>query len=91
MLSRRIATRLSNCVVPAVQARCMSDDQGLNFGLTEQQVAMQDTARKFASEVMKPKAAEHDKTMEYPHEIFKQAWDLGLCNLHVPAAYGGAE
>lgn len=62
---------------------------GLNFDLSEEQLAMQEIARKFAREKILPKAAYHDQTMEYPTELFKEAWDLGLVNLHVPEKYGG--
>lgn len=50
---------------------------------------LQELSRKFAKEVMIPKAAHYDKTMEYPHDIFKQAWELGLVNTHIPTEYGG--
>lgn len=36
-----------------------------------------------------PKAAQYDKSMEYPHDIFRKAWELGLVNTHVPQEYGG--
>jgi acyl-CoA dehydrogenase len=64
---------------------------GLSFTLNDSQKTFQETARRFAREVMAPKAAEYDKTMKYPEEIFKQAWELGFCNLHVPASCGGLE
>merc|ERR1719240_2333545 len=38
---------------------------------------------------MAPVAAEYDRTMEFPREVFNQAWELGLVNTHVPEAYGG--
>merc|ERR1719492_416358 len=52
---------------------------------------MQEIARKFAREKILPKAAYHDQTMEYPTELFKEAWDLGLVNMHVPSRFGGME
>ena len=52
--------------------------RALNFNLSEDSLALQEVARKFAREEMLPKAAHHDKTMEYPQEIFTQAWELGL-------------
>ena len=61
----------------------------LSFGLSDEQKSIQSLARKFALEVMAPKAAHYDRTMEYPSEIFKAAWDLGLVNTHVPTEYGG--
>ena len=46
-------------------------------------------ARKFVAEEVIPIAAEFDQSMEYPSEIFGKAWELGLCNPHIPEAYGG--
>ncbi len=62
---------------------------GLSFRLTPEQRAMQDVARAFAAEVMIPAAAAHDRSGAYPTEIFKKAWETGLCNLHVPESCGG--
>jgi hypothetical protein len=36
------------------------------------QVAFQQAARQFAKEIIIPAAADLDRTMKYPHEIFKQ-------------------
>jgi len=63
--------------------------RALNFNLSEDSLALQEVARKFAREEMLPKAAHHDQTMEYPQEIFKQAWELGLVNCHVSEELGG--
>ncbi|KAI9136831.1 acyl-CoA dehydrogenase/oxidase [Paraphysoderma sedebokerense] len=49
----------------------------------------QELARKFTAEEIIPKAAHHDQTGEYPTEIIKKAWELGLVNTHIPAEYGG--
>jgi len=49
---------------------------------------IQQNALKFAKEVVLPKAAEHDKTMEFPWEIIKQAHSLGLMNTMIPEKYG---
>ena len=62
---------------------------GLGFTLTDDQKQIQELARKFAREVMIPKAAEYDVSMKYPTEVFNAAWELGLVNSHVPEAYGG--
>ena len=61
----------------------------MDFSLTEQQVQLQETARKFAREVMEPVAREHDEQHKFPHAIIEQAFELGLINLGVPEAYGG--
>ena len=36
-----------------------------------------------------PKSAEYDQSGEFPQEIFKQAWELGLVNTHIPVEQGG--
>ena len=41
----------------------------------------------FAREEIIPKAAEHDRTGEYPREIIKKAHEIGIMNLHVPKVY----
>ena len=35
-----------------------------------------------------PAAAELDRTMEFPEDIFTQLWEMGLVNAHIPEAYG---
>jgi acyl-CoA dehydrogenase len=62
----------------------------IDFSLTEEQVQLQELARKFAREEIIPKAAYHDQTGEFPREIVRKAWDIGLMNTHVPVEYGGA-
>ncbi len=61
----------------------------IDFSLTEEQLALQELARKFAREEMAPKAAHHDETGEFPAEVARKAWELGLMNTHVPPEYGG--
>ena len=61
----------------------------LSFALNDEQQMIQDMARKFAKEVMIPVAAHHDKTGEYPQEVFAKAWENGLANTHVPVEFGG--
>jgi acyl-CoA dehydrogenase len=62
----------------------------IDFSLTEEQVQLQELARKFAKEEIIPKAAAHDQTGEFPREIVRKAWEIGLMNTHVPVEYGGA-
>ena len=61
----------------------------IDFSLSDEQKQLQDMARKFTKEEIIPKAAHHDETGEYPREIAKKAWELGLMNTHVPADCGG--
>jgi acyl-CoA dehydrogenase len=61
----------------------------IDFSLSDDQKQLQELARKFAKEEIIPKAAHHDKTGEFPKEISKKAWEMGLMNTHIPAEYGG--
>ncbi|RXG69419.1 Medium-chain specific acyl-CoA dehydrogenase, mitochondrial, partial [Armadillidium vulgare] len=65
------------------------EEGGLCFDLTPYQKEIKDLARKFAREEVLPKAAEYDKSMEYPWDLVKKAWELGLINIHIPQEYGG--
>jgi acyl-CoA dehydrogenase len=66
-----------------------SSSRGLCFDLSEDQLQIQEVARRFARETVLPKVAELDRTMEYPYDLIKEAWSLGLMNGHVPPELGG--
>jgi acyl-CoA dehydrogenase len=61
----------------------------IDFELTEEQKALIDTARRFAKERIIPVAAECDRKSEFPKDVFKAAWEIGLVNPTLPAEYGG--
>ncbi|KAH9405871.1 hypothetical protein TYRP_014168 [Tyrophagus putrescentiae] len=69
--------------------RQFSDQNGPYYDLSEDQRRLCDLAEKFAREEIIPKAAEYDRKGEYPTEIFKKAWELGLVTSAVPVKYGG--
>jgi len=56
--------------------------------LSAEQKEIQELARKFTRDEIIPKAAEYDRTMEYPWDIIKKAWALGLMNSHIPKDCG---
>jgi len=62
----------------------------LNFELTPEQKALVDETRRFTRERIIPIAAEADKTHEFPVDVFKEAWELGLVGPNIPEEYGGA-
>ena len=62
----------------------------LDFTLSEEQQALIDMAFRFAKERIVPVAAECDAKSEYPLDVFKEAWELGLVNPTIPEEYGGA-
>ncbi len=61
----------------------------MDYFLTDTQKEIQQLARRFAQEKMKPVRAELDKTGEFPHAIMKELAELGLMGVYIPEAYGG--
>jgi acyl-CoA dehydrogenase len=61
----------------------------IGFDLTEEQAALQDMARKFAANEIRPKAAELDRTGAFPEEILRKAFGLGLMTGFIPESFGG--
>jgi len=61
----------------------------MEFGLSDEQLALQGTARRFAREQVAPIAAHHDHTAEFPREVIRQAWELGLASTVIPVEHGG--
>ncbi len=61
----------------------------IGFGLSEEQQQFRDLAHEFAEKEIRTRARHHDETGEYPLDICKKAWELGLMNNHIPEEYGG--
>ena len=61
----------------------------ISFQLSEDQSMIRDLAHDFAKSVIRPAAAHHDATGDYPWEVLKQAHATGLLNTHVPENCGG--
>ena len=62
----------------------------MDFTLTDQQLAMRETAQRFAAEAIAPVAAKYDESGEFPRDLIKSAWELGLTNTCVPEELGGS-
>ncbi len=62
----------------------------MNFSLTENQIMIADTVRKFAEEKIRPVMMKYDESQEFPLEIFKALGELGLMGVLVPEEYGGS-
>jgi len=62
----------------------------MKIELLEEQKMLRDTVRRFAEEVVAPRAREIDESGEFPREFFAQAAELGLAGVAVPEQYGGA-
>ena len=61
----------------------------IGFTLSEEQESLRQLAREFARKEIAPHAAHHDATGEFPREVCRKAWELGLMNTHVPEELGG--
>ena len=63
---------------------------GMCFELSEDHRMVQDMVRKMANEHIAPRAAEYDRTREFPWENIKKLAELGLMGVTVPEEYGGS-
>jgi acyl-CoA dehydrogenase len=61
----------------------------MDFRLSDEQLALQEAARRFAQEEIKPIAAAHDQSGEMPMGVMRKAWELGLSHTYIPAEHGG--
>jgi len=62
----------------------------VDLALDEMQEMLQELARQFALDEIRPNAEKWDAESIYPLEAIKTANELGLLNLHIPEEYGGA-
>jgi alkylation response protein AidB-like acyl-CoA dehydrogenase len=58
--------------------------------LSEEQLAIQESARKFARERLAPHSAEWEQKAAFPPGIFQELGALGLMGMTVPTEWGGA-
>ncbi|RRQ52670.1 acyl-CoA dehydrogenase family protein [Sphingorhabdus wooponensis] len=59
------------------------------FELTDDQIAIQDMARKFTADAITPFAAEWDEKSHYPVDVWKAAGELGFGAIYVSQESGG--
>jgi len=62
----------------------------VDFKPTEEQLAVQQTARDFAQNEVLPKAAEIDREHRHPAELVKRMAELGFLGIAIPDQYGGS-
>lgn len=62
----------------------------MDFDFTEEQTILRDVARKFAEEVVAPRAADIDKESKFPHDLFAKMTELGFTGVAFPEEYGGS-
>ncbi len=61
----------------------------IDFSLSEEQKLLQDLAKEFTDNEIKSVAAEYDKKAEFPTEVLRKAWEIGLMNVQIPEKFGG--
>ncbi len=61
----------------------------IDFSLTDEQKQLQELAREFTQKEIVPVASAYDKKAEFPMDVCRKAWKLGLMNVQIPEAYGG--
>ena len=62
----------------------------MNFELSDAQRMMKEMVREFAEKEIKPRAAEIDRTDEFPWDLWKRMAELGLLGMTLPPEYGGS-
>jgi len=62
---------------------------GLNFDLSEEQLAARDAARDFAQNVLKPGVIDRDREQRFPADEIRQLGELGFMGMMVDPKYGG--
>ncbi len=63
---------------------------GLNFQLGEDIDALREAVRDFAQDQIAPRAAEIDKTDQFPMDLWQKMGSLGVLGITVPEVHGGA-
>lgn len=61
----------------------------MNFDLTDEQKAFQDTARAFAHAELTPNAAQWDAEAYFPVDVIRKAGAMGFCGIYAPESAGG--
>lgn len=61
----------------------------MHFDLTDDQVAFQDTAAKFAQQYLAPNAKEWDESATFPKDVFEEAGQLGFMAMYIPEEHNG--
>ncbi|MFN4355174.1 isovaleryl-CoA dehydrogenase [Parvibaculum sp.] len=67
-----------------------NDYPSLDFDLGETADMIRDTVRAFTADKIAPRAAEIDRTNEFPRDLWPQLGELGLLGITVEEEFGGA-
>ncbi|HEY4139064.1 MAG TPA: acyl-CoA dehydrogenase family protein, partial [Casimicrobiaceae bacterium] len=69
----------------------MLNFRSLNFALGEDVDMLRETVQQFAADEIAPRAADIDRTNQFPAELWRKMGDLGLLGITVEEAYGGTQ
>jgi alkylation response protein AidB-like acyl-CoA dehydrogenase len=69
--------------------RPVTDSPATTYRLTEEQALLRDTVRSIADERVAPRAAEIDRTSEFPEDLRRLLADQDILALPFPEEYGG--
>ncbi len=61
----------------------------MDFRLSDEQLALRDTAHRFAQAEIKPVAAAYDQSGEFPLQLMRKAFEIGVSHVSIPSEYGG--
>lgn len=61
----------------------------MDFNLSEDQHRYVETVQKFVKQDVLPRIMELDRKKDFPEDLVRKAWELGLLNLSLPAAIRG--
>ena len=64
---------------------------GLNYQLGDDINALRETVKAFADAEIAPRAAELDRTDQFPMDLWQKMGELGLHGITVPETYGGGD
>lgn len=62
----------------------------MDFALSDDQMAIQEMARRFAAEELAPHAAEWDETSHFPVDVIRKSAELGLAGIYTSEDVGGS-
>ncbi len=62
----------------------------MDFALSEEQLAIQDMARRFAEDELAPHAAEWDEKKHFPVDVIRKTAELGLAGIYTRDDVGGS-
>ena len=68
----------------------MTDYPGLDFALGETLDMLRESVRAFAQDEIAPRAAEIDRSNQFPADLWRKLGDLGVLGITVEEDYGGA-